>query len=106
VETSVGVTPQRADRHPTPVSIGVSEGPEGPTVSSVPVVFHVIAVILAGTGFTLIIDGYRRRPRRPDLTERLLPFKPKVVLDILDTLGHPHEPVQFGRQVGVGVATL
>ncbi len=43
-----------------------------------PVLILVIAVVLAGTGFTLILDGIRNRPRRPNLTERLLPFMPSV----------------------------
>jgi hypothetical protein len=43
-----------------------------------PVVILVIVAILAGTGFTLIIDGIRNRPRRPYLTERLLPYVPSV----------------------------
>ena len=43
-----------------------------------PVVILVIVAILAGTSFTLIIDGIRNRPRRPYLTERLLPYMPSV----------------------------
>jgi hypothetical protein len=42
------------------------------------VALMVVAVIIAGTGGTLIIDGVRNRPRRPDLTEHLRPFQPSV----------------------------
>jgi hypothetical protein len=29
-------------------------------------------------GAILIIDGWLRRPRRPDLVQRLLPFQPSI----------------------------
>jgi hypothetical protein len=38
---------------------------------------YVAAGVIGGTGFWLIVDGYRSgdsRRRRPDLTERLLPY--------------------------------
>lgn len=38
----------------------------------------VLAAIIGATGFALIVGGDRRRPR-PDLTERLAPFRPTVV---------------------------
>jgi hypothetical protein len=45
----------------------------------------VAAVIVAGlllwTGTTLIVDARLRRPRRPDLAERLGPFQPGSLAD-------------------------
>jgi hypothetical protein len=35
----------------------------------------------SGVGATLIIDGWMRRERRPDLAERLRPFAPATVAD-------------------------
>jgi hypothetical protein len=42
------------------------------------VALMIVALFIAGTGFSLIIDGVRPRPRRPDRTERLRPFQPSV----------------------------
>jgi hypothetical protein len=42
------------------------------------VALMIVAVSIAGTGFTLIIEGVRHRARRPDLTERLRPFQASV----------------------------
>jgi hypothetical protein len=42
---------------------------------------YVAAGLIGGTGVCLIIDGYRngrRRQRRPDLAERLLPYQPGI----------------------------
>jgi hypothetical protein len=41
----------------------------------------VVAGALFWVGATLIIDGYLRRQRRPDLAERLRPFQPSSVAD-------------------------
>jgi hypothetical protein len=38
----------------------------------------VLSALSAGTGSALIVDGWRRA-RRPDLTERLMPFRPVSV---------------------------
>jgi hypothetical protein len=51
------------------------------------VLLYVVAVIIAATGLTLIIDGYRGRPQK-DLTERLLPFQPSVADEAQDWLKH------------------
>jgi hypothetical protein len=37
-----------------------------------------VAGVLFWVGATLIIDGYLRRQRRPDLAERLRPFHPSI----------------------------
>jgi hypothetical protein len=46
---------------------------------------HLAAVILVGllvsAGTTLILDGWMRRPKRPDLAKRLLPFQPDSLAD-------------------------
>jgi hypothetical protein len=42
------------------------------------VVLVIVAGLLVWVGATLIIDGWLRRPRRPDLVERLRPFQPYV----------------------------
>jgi hypothetical protein len=42
---------------------------------------YVASGLLGGTGVCLVIDGYRtgrRRQRRPDLAERLLPYQPGI----------------------------
>ena len=42
---------------------------------------YVVAGLIGGTGVCLVIDGYRtgrRRQRRPDLAERLLPYQPGI----------------------------
>jgi hypothetical protein len=44
-------------------------------------VLLVLAAVLFGIRTTLILDGCRRRPRRPDLVERLRPFAPTSVAD-------------------------
>jgi hypothetical protein len=45
----------------------------------------IVAVIFVGllvwAGTTLILDGWMRRPRRPDLAERLRPFQPVDLAD-------------------------
>jgi hypothetical protein len=42
----------------------------------------VIAVgLLVWAGTTLILDGWLRRPGRPDLAERLRPFPPSSLAD-------------------------
>jgi hypothetical protein len=46
---------------------------------------HIAALIAVGllvwAGTTLIVDGWQRRPKRPDLAERLRPFQPGSLAD-------------------------
>jgi hypothetical protein len=41
----------------------------------------VVVFLLVWAGVTLMIDGWVRRQRRRDLTERLWPFRPATVAD-------------------------
>jgi hypothetical protein len=41
----------------------------------------IVAGLLLWVGATLLIDASLRRPRRPDLTERLWRFRPTTVAD-------------------------
>jgi hypothetical protein len=38
----------------------------------------IVVGLLVWAGVTLMIDGWLRRPRRPDLADRLRPFQPSV----------------------------
>jgi hypothetical protein len=41
----------------------------------------VLVVILGWAGATLMLDAWIRRQRRPDLAERLLPYRPRSLGD-------------------------
>jgi hypothetical protein len=51
---------------------------------------YVALFLMAGVPFwvgaTLIIDGYLRRDRRPDLAERLRPLQPSIADEARDWL--------------------
>jgi hypothetical protein len=44
-------------------------------------VVALVAAALLGIGTTLILDGWCRRPTRPDLAERLRLFQPRSLAD-------------------------
>jgi hypothetical protein len=50
----------------------------GATLVLVTILLIVVVGVLVWTGVTLIVDGWMRRQRRPDLAERLRPFQPSV----------------------------
>jgi hypothetical protein len=43
--------------------------------------FAILVFFLVWVGTTLLIDAWLRRPRRPDLAERLRPFRPSSLAD-------------------------